>query len=82
VVKQLPKSLEATKAPKIPSLKNKDVQPKIKATTDAAKKQNKLKLDQGFKSLLRGSRKAFKSAFEKSDLDTGKHHWTEEKWFS
>jgi len=42
--------------------------------------QGKLKLDQGFKSVLRGFRKAIRAAFEISKLGKGKHHWTEEKW--
>lgn len=40
----------------------------------------KLKLDQGFKSVLRGIRKAIREAFIESGLDTGKHHWKEFKW--
>ena len=41
----------------------------------------KLKLDQGFKPLLRGFRKGLKQAFKISGLAVGKHHWrTEEKW--
>ena len=39
-----------------------------------------MKLDQGYKSLLRGSRKAFKSAFEASGLAKGKHHWDAATW--
>ncbi len=48
------------------------------ATTETDKKQNMLKLDQGYKSLLRGARKAFKAAFEKSGLETKKHLWSDE----
>lgn len=42
----------------------------------------KLKLDQGFKSVLRGLRKALKAIFEKSGLSKGKHHWNESRWIS
>lgn len=50
-----------------------------------SRKQNKrdhgkLKLDQGFKSVLRGNRKAIRVAFDKTGLQTGKHHWKEAKW--
>ncbi len=40
----------------------------------------KLKLDQGFKSVLRGIRKAIRLAFYGSGLSTGKHHWSEARW--
>lgn len=40
----------------------------------------KLKLDQGFKSVLRGVRKAIRVAFNLSELYTGKHHWKEARW--
>ncbi len=40
----------------------------------------KLKSDQGFKTVLRGIRKAIKKAFDVTDLGTGKHHWKEAKW--
>ncbi|TNV80378.1 hypothetical protein FGO68_gene1187 [Halteria grandinella] len=43
-------------------------------------KGSKIKLDEGFKKLLRGSRKAFKQAFHATKLDKGKHHWEEAKW--
>jgi hypothetical protein len=43
-------------------------------------KANKIKLDEGFKKLLRGSRKAFREGFANAGLDNGKHHWSEEKW--
>lgn len=39
-------------------------------------------MDQGFKSLLRGIRKAIRACFEQSLLDKGKHHWEEDKWLS
>lgn len=32
--------------------------------------------------MLRGSRKAFKAAFEFFGLNTGKHHWSESRWFN
>jgi len=44
------------------------------------KSSPKLKLDQGYKSLLRGLRKSFFAAFEQSGLSTGFHHFNEEKW--
>ena len=40
----------------------------------------KLKLDQGFKSVLRGVRKAIRFAFKESGLDIGKHHWKAARW--
>jgi len=40
----------------------------------------KLKSDQGFKSVLRGIRKAIRKAFDDSNLGAGKHHWKEAKW--
>jgi hypothetical protein len=46
----------------------------------AKKEHGKLKLDQGFKSVLRGIRKAIRTAFDETGLQTGKHHWHESKW--
>lgn len=43
-------------------------------------KTGKLKLDQGFKSVLRGIRKAIRADFEESGLDVGKHHWNVDRW--
>lgn len=43
-------------------------------------KTSKIKLDEGFKKMLRGIRKAIKAAFKASGLDKGKHHWDEDKW--
>lgn len=44
--------------------------------------QGRLKLDQGFKSLLRGIRKAMRVCFKNKGLDKGKHHWSDEKWMT
>lgn len=51
-----------------------------KSLLSKLEKTGKLKLDQGFKSVLRGIRKAIRADFEKSGLDVGKHHWTVERW--
>lgn len=41
-----------------------------------------VKLDQGYKSVLRPFRKALQNLFEKeADLFKGRHHWDESKWF-
>lgn len=44
--------------------------------------KGKLKSDQGFKTVLRGIRKAIKIAFDKTGLGKGKHHWQEAKWMA
>jgi hypothetical protein len=50
--------------------------------TSTANKVGAVKLDQGYKSVLRPFRKALQNMFEKQrDLFKGRHHWEEEKWF-
>jgi len=46
------------------------------------KKVGAVKLDQGYKSVLRPFRKALQDLFQKNaDLYKGRHHWNEDKWF-
>ncbi len=42
--------------------------------------KGKLKLDQGFKSVLRGFRKGLKCLFFNKGTPTKEHHWSIEKW--
>lgn len=52
------------------------------STTCLHKVVGAVKLDQGYKSVLRPLRKALQNMFEKQkDLFKGRHHWEEEKWF-
>ena len=41
----------------------------------------KIKIDQGIKSLLRGLRICLKDLFKRSQIDRGKYHWTGDKLF-
>ena len=43
-------------------------------------RNSKLKLDQAFKPVLRGVRRAIRRAFDNSGLAKGMHHWDEAKW--
>ena len=57
--------------------------PKSSSSSDSLtqlQKVGKLKLDQGFKSVLRGIRKAIRADFANSGLDIGKHHWSMQRW--
>ena len=53
-----------------------------KSTELTLNKVGAVKLDQGYKSVLRPFRKAFMKDFSKTGkLYKGRHHWTEDKWF-
>ena len=43
--------------------------------------KHRVKLDYGYKALLRGIRQCLKSRMESSPMFTGRHHWTNEKLF-
>ena len=49
--------------------------------SDSSKKNYRIKLDYGFKALLRGIRHCLKGRMERSPMFTGRHHWTNEKLF-
>jgi hypothetical protein len=54
--------------------------PQLKAVNDNNKSNTRLKLDVGFKSLLRGMRKHLRRLFDKMERK-GKHHWDTQKWY-
>jgi hypothetical protein len=44
--------------------------------------KNKIKLDYGWKTLLRGMRQCLREGMEKSKMFYGRHHWPQQKLFS
>lgn len=44
--------------------------------------KNKIKLDYGWKTLLRGMRQCLREAMETSDIFKGRHHWPDSKLFN
>ncbi|CDW79075.1 UNKNOWN [Stylonychia lemnae] len=84
---KIPKPLKAKANPKKNKsiIKDKMQRQNPNNHTQVQQKKNKspkLKLDQGFKSLLRGLRKSLFSAFEKSGFSNGFHHFTDERWIA
>ena len=54
---------------------------KVQKTGATTGVKNKVKLDYGWKTLLRGMRVCLRDVMDKSHMFEGRHHWSDQKLF-